>query len=291
VIRQIFSFTEENMRRGDYTALNLVLFGGEPLLNSPAVFRLLEAAQEHGLTEAFLITNGTLLTLPRAEKLYANGLGRIQITLDGNRRQHDRLRVTRAGRPTFDLILRNVSQVAKHIPFTWTLRVNVGSIAGFDAEELLDLLACHLPVKRVVVDFELVNDTGVGHSVDSPAWEKAVDRFVSWYCAALQRGFLLRLPASATTCAFCSTRAGREGAVVNADGRLYSCWESCGKEGFAVGDVWSGYCDEATLEDRWVSCGYSIKPRWTSVPERSFRDFVDAARLDWLVSSGILTPR
>ena len=48
-------------------------------------------------------------------------------------------------------------------------------------------------------------------------------------------------------------------AVVSADGRLYSCWDSAGQADFEVGDLDSGYAPPAQMAERWVSCGYQAE--------------------------------
>src|SRR5262249_18323182 len=75
-------------------------------------------------------------------------------------------------------------------------------------------------------------------------------------------------------CSFCSEQRGRYGAVVNADGTLFSCWDAAGRPGHEVGSVTDGY--GAYTADRWVRCGETANTR----PVTAFMDELDAGLLD-----------
>ena len=88
-------------------------------------------------------------------------------------------------------------------------------------------------------------------------------------------------------CQICSVPGGKYGAVVNADGRLYSCWQSAGRPGFDVGEIESGYLDATAVADRWIMCGDDfthIDPEAMA----QFHDRVDSRILDYLYVAGRL---
>lgn len=64
--------------------------GGEPLTH-PDLFWLLQAARERGIKTGVL-TNGTLIGLREARLLRGCGVDYVQISLDGCRRTHDKIR-------------------------------------------------------------------------------------------------------------------------------------------------------------------------------------------------------
>lgn len=99
-----------NRRTRDLRTLKISWFGGEPLLASDLVEELqqhaanLVTASPKTAIRADMTTNGSLLTLPLAERLAAMGLREYQITFDGCREDHNRKRVLAGGRGTFDLV-------------------------------------------------------------------------------------------------------------------------------------------------------------------------------------------
>jgi uncharacterized protein len=101
----------------------------------------------------------------------------------------------------------------------------------------------------------------------------AADQVVTAYTVARRAGLRIPRPTD-DRCAYCSERDGRTGAVVNADGTLYSCWESAGRPGYEVGTVANGYLSSYPA-DRWVSCA-------RSGAGQRFADAVDAGLLDLL---------
>ena len=124
--------------------LVLTFFGGEPLLNMPALYYLAErlhaACTARGVTISIsLITNGLLLTREMVERLNPLGLSGIKITLDGDREAHNKSRPLRGGQGTFDKIVANMRAVAD------LTRLAVGGNFDMDTADsypaLIDFLA------------------------------------------------------------------------------------------------------------------------------------------------------
>jgi uncharacterized protein len=97
-------------------SLRLTFYGGEPLLNTQALFflarNLFNETRRRGITqEIHIITNGTLLSRKLVEYLRPFGLKSIKVTLDGDREAHDRQRPFADGRGTFELICHNLENI------------------------------------------------------------------------------------------------------------------------------------------------------------------------------------
>ena len=90
-------------------------FGGEPLLAYRHMVTMgaehIEAVQKHGVRyDARVVTNGALLSLVKARALHTvAGIDLINITLDGPAAIHNASRITKSGLPTFDRIMRTIS--------------------------------------------------------------------------------------------------------------------------------------------------------------------------------------
>lgn len=289
--REILDFAAGRMAAAGLPELDLYLFGGEPLLNPAGCRDLLEFAQAVGLRSAHLISNGTLLTPTLARELAALGVGSVQITLDGHRDQHDLIRIRRSGGAgTFDTILARMARAAELTTLDWHVRVNVSHRNRDGMAELVEEIARRVDPDRCTLAFHLVDDTGIGYANALTRDAALAEQFAQWSVRAAELGFRLRQPAAASPCRWCShaVRSGRLGAVVNADGTLYSCWESAGRNGWEVGTVREGYRPAGEVEDRWVGCGYRSRGRDSAAAVRLFSDTVDARILDHLYRTGRL---
>jgi uncharacterized protein len=286
-IERILEFTARRMAEAGMSRLYLLLFGGEPLLNPDGCVTLLTRAHDIGLDFASMTTNGVLLTPELAARLHRAGLRGVQVTFDGSREDHDRVRVRRSGAGTFDAIVDNVARADRAADLRWNLRINVSHHNLRRIDALFDQLAGRLDPRHCTVTFAWVGDSGVGFANDLSHEDEVADAFVGWNLTALRAGFRIVRPSMKTTCQICSVPGGRYGAVVNADGTLYSSWQSAGKRGFEVGDVEHGYRDLTETRDRWVTCGYEYRQ---ADPERvaAFQDRIDGRVLDHLYRSGRL---
>lgn len=262
----IVDFTRERMVRAGLTRLHLLLFGGEPLANPAGCRELLRRCAALGPLDAAMVSNGTLLDPALAGELAALGLRSVQVTMDGPQWIHDGTRVTRNGRATYHRILANVAAAQRATPLRFTLRVNLTPAVLPHLTGLVTELAGRVDARRCRLQIAPVREDATPGLPPG-----AAAGVVAAYRLARRLGFRIPRPADAS-CAFCGERDGRVGAVVNADGTLYSCWESAGRPGFGVGTVRSGY--RSYPAGQWVSC----RP----YPDPRFADDVDAGLLDLL---------
>jgi uncharacterized protein len=111
--------------------LNLSFFGGEPLLNKNTVLKLSNWTAQFCKTHnvkylSDITTNGYLLDKKTFEKLIKNDITAFQITLDGEKQAHDKLRPTLNGKSTFKKIYSNLIMMAEtNHNFTCKLRFNI----------------------------------------------------------------------------------------------------------------------------------------------------------------------
>lgn len=280
-VQKVAAFVAEQMRRHSLSDTSLLLFGGEPLLNPDGALGMLRALAPLGMSKAEIITNGVPLTRQRAIDLAEAGLRRVQITFDGARGSHDTIRVTRNGRGTYDTILRNVTAAAEATNLDWHFRVNIShrNLDGLD--ELIEDLATAAPSARTSLHLALIDDVGLGYENAVGYDDDLRDKMISLHQRAIGHGMFIPLSKPLTACPYCAAFGGTRGAVINADGRLYSCWETAGRdESWTVGDVTTGFLPDDTIRDRWVACDYDIKAHGTDADTRRFFDAVDTAALN-----------
>ncbi|MFG2332639.1 radical SAM protein [Streptomyces sp. NPDC048604] len=288
VIDSVLSFTQRQMAAVELDRLRILLFGGEPLLNPRGCLELLERAADFGLVSAWMISNATLLTPRLARQLSELKLGSVQVTFDGDRDDHDRIRVGRAdGGGTFDTIVRNLVRASEASPLRWTLRVNVSEENVRRIDALAGRLAAELDPSRCTLYYARVGDVGIGYANGLQTGELAT-AFARWHRQALDLGFSVPRPGPHRPCATCGHVNGRYGAVVSADGTLSSCWETAGKPDWEVGTVTDGYRPAVANRDRWIACEDLYRYDEDARALAGFRDTVDAALLDGLSETGRL---
>jgi uncharacterized protein len=109
------------LRRVDERALNRLhvhYFGGEPTTRKDYCLRTAEvlsaSMKARGGTFSWeMTTNGVHLDAAFAKRMESFGAGSFKVTLDGDKETHDRMRVYRDGRGSFDVIFDNVVALAR----------------------------------------------------------------------------------------------------------------------------------------------------------------------------------
>jgi uncharacterized protein len=149
-------------------SLSVGWFGGEPL-TAPEIIdeiagRLQCICQDHGVAySSSITTNGYLLTEPVASMLLRREVRGYQITLDGSREHHDRLRVLGDGHTgTFDRIFANLRMLrALDEQFKVVLRVNFDRCSVPFMDPFLDMLEAEFAHdERFCTDFHPVGRWG-----------------------------------------------------------------------------------------------------------------------------------
>ncbi len=123
--------------------LKITWFGGEPLLGIPVIEklskRMIEVCERNDVNySASIITNGFLLNKETADKLKECKINTAQVTVDGSKDTHDKRRPLVGGGGTYDIIMKNLSEVKDIINIT--LRINVDYDNIMDADRVIETL-------------------------------------------------------------------------------------------------------------------------------------------------------
>ena len=144
---RVLQYIKNTIKYGDH--LNISWWGGEPLLASRIIKAIGHETRKHcesiGATYTSRITtNGSLLNLDNIHMLVHNNLRSIQITLDGNRYNHNKSRPMKGGHPTYDTIISNLKllvNVAPHVHITIRSNIKQDTACTQSLIDLLDDLA------------------------------------------------------------------------------------------------------------------------------------------------------
>jgi uncharacterized protein len=211
-------------RRG----ISVTWFGGEPLLALDVVEalsrRFLEITEANRVGyDAFMITNGSLLTRPVAERLNAVRVRKVQVTLDGPPDVHDARRFKVGQKPTFDTIVGNLRAVCDLLEIS--LRINCDKTNRHRVLELLDILEA-AGLKRRVNPYLAKVDAYTEVCADVAETCMVTPEFSRFeaetYLAVYQRGWGMPIRPQPRSSVCIADKA--DGSVVDPEGRIYRCW-------------------------------------------------------------------
>lgn len=235
--------------------LHVAWYGGEPLLARAVIERLsdrlIELCARHSLAyDAMIVTNGYKLDADVAASLYERGVATAQVTLDGDRDDHDQRRVLLSGRGTFERIVRNVREVVDATPLRISVRVNIDSRNREDIASLLTHLAdAGLAQRRNFgVYFAPIEAITEGcHMIAAKTMSKASYAALETelHQLAYELG-LATLPYPRRFRGLCGAVRPR-GFVVVPNGDLHKCWDTVSWPRMRIGSVFSP--EEAVQSD------------------------------------------
>lgn len=131
----------------NYKKIHFNFFGGEPLLTKYKIKDFIQDAKQ--LLEdrkidydSSIVTNGSLLDEEIIKSLVQFRCKLIQITLDGNKSEHDRSRIFKDGSPSFDLLIQKIKLLISFLrkvnaDITVLLRINLENSNLGDVQEIL----------------------------------------------------------------------------------------------------------------------------------------------------------
>lgn len=153
------------LEKGDLKHFTLNWFGGEPLMYFNEIvypLSLYVKQQLDAVNVSFcnsITTNGYLINDVMIERFSEIGLNFFQITIDGDRNTHDKIRNDN-GKPSFDRIIENCIKLIQNSSDTIVqLRVNYTTKSiGLDYSEIFDAIPFELR-KQIRVQFQRVWQT------------------------------------------------------------------------------------------------------------------------------------
>ena len=241
--RRVIQWISEKFHTLSPLTVELVFYGGEPLLNPEAIQiisrEMSEITKPMGIRlNISIITNGVLLDRQLVDFLLPLGLMEIKVTLDGDRKAHNAKRPYRNGEGTFETILRNLSEIKGKVP------ISVGGNFDDSNKEsiprLLDLLverAFNGNLKRVGFK-PIFSSPDNGRRPQNPlntcTFSDLDIEDLLWLRRETQRrGFPCPEGFALGPC-----EAAREYAyTIDPLGKIYKCPGSAGMDEFVIGDI------------------------------------------------------
>ncbi len=225
--------------------VEIVFYGGEPLLNIPILTYIAEQmknwlAQTPWKFEFTMITNGALLTEELVDQLNPLGLKSVRITLDGDKEIHDQYRPFRSGQGSFDLIMKNILAIADKTRVNLACNFNRHSYSS--VFRLMDYLEREgLKEKIAMLDFKPITERketmpSDTHAVSTYACDSShAEKMLSLKKEAMKRGF--KTSAALEGGGICHFKAGQHEVIIDTDGVIFKCPAMVGHLDKSVGNV------------------------------------------------------
>jgi uncharacterized protein len=170
VIENVIKFVKKTISNSTnkYEHIHFSWFGGEPLLNIKAIelicFEIIPFAEKLGIdVVGDITTNGFLLTKSMFKRLTSVNVKCFQITIDGIKDYHDKQRVLKNGKGTYERILNNLRIISSETEddVNFILRTNVGkdNYSSMDTH-IRQLTAEFSKDKRIYFSFHNIGNWG-----------------------------------------------------------------------------------------------------------------------------------
>ena len=125
------------------SSIEINWFGGEPLIRAESIIEASTSIQSFSQSSnisyvSSIATNGFLLTGDLSKRLHEAGVYLFQISIDGNRADHDNSRFIKDGHSSYDVIIDNISRSLSICDSKILIRVNVDHRNVHNLKDLVD---------------------------------------------------------------------------------------------------------------------------------------------------------
>ncbi len=220
--------------------LNVVWFGGEPLLRFDIIRELIRRFQVLDIPyKSAIITNGWLLTETMTAALDELNVDMIQVTIDGPPDIHNKKRFHLVHGDSFDVIRANLDRLiwAEKWPGRLKLNYIVDETKAPFYEETFDYWTERYKGGNVQFGATFADSTERGSRNMGCAFDRTqeIGFYLDHYRTHQGKG--LRYFPRKLLAGCCATH--QNAFVVGAEGQLYKCWDDVGKKEMEIGDIYS----------------------------------------------------
>ena len=220
--------------------LNLTWFGGEPLMAVPEMEKLYKKLRRKLKGVAFhsnIITTGFHLTEDSIKALQQMKVTNMQITLDGLKDTHNKIKFTKECDDVFTTVLNNIDKACELAPeIHIVIRTNLTKSSAHEYKELQQMIRTRFAGKNVVITPAFVMDRDkCGHSLSRNLF--SVKEYPKYILELAKKG--IDSPQVRYPNLFFIECAIRNDYSVSFDpeGNMYKCWEHIGERKYALGKI------------------------------------------------------
>ncbi|GMQ59146.1 4Fe-4S cluster-binding domain-containing protein [Vallitalea sediminicola] len=216
--------------------LNIVFTGGEPFMNFEIIeyflmlLKKLLVEYNKIIYNISIITNGTLLNDYIINTIKEYNLRGIQVTIDGVKSRHDRLRPTKDGTSSFDKIINNIERYAKDIPIA--IRTNYHYGEEYTLLEWIDYLENNFGdyKNNISLKFRNIMDTNNYSYIRNRDSSMSIGKVIQY---GFNKGFNILEGSICDKCRIHSNNSE----YIDYLGEIYRCFMFVGNKSFVIGNI------------------------------------------------------
>lgn len=247
-IKKYFSvlkkYAKENFRFHRCVQINL--FGGEPLLYIKECIKFLKWVKKDSEIYKYkfitcIVTNGSLISNKILDDLIYCNLYSIQITLDSDKDNHDKMRIFKNGMPSFDLLIDKINMISSNKlankQFTFVVRFNLNNTSPIKVKDTL-LRIEKANRKRINLLFRVIYNTHAYNEENT----NSLDLLKEYFDLGNNMGFnILKEKYNFQTCEACGDE---KCFYLMPDLTIWKCINDIGYEKCKIGKI----CDNGEIE-------------------------------------------
>lgn len=254
--------------------IGVTWFGGEPTLGIDVIKQMskdiMDFCKEKNISyNAAIITNGSRLTPDTMQIFKECNISLIQITLDGPKENHDKVRFFKQNhKGSFDVIMKNVRNYQEKTPIKTIFRINVDSRNKNMCYKLIDEVAEELKgVKNISMYFAPIHaSTNLCKHISAFTLEALhyaeIETKLIEYANKKELCDISLPPHLMGICG----AAKENGMVICPNGDIHKCWETVSMGNYKIGNIndtdfnlfdagkkwttWSAFSEKECLECR-----------------------------------------
>lgn len=232
-------------RQDGYKRFTLNWHGGEPLIAFNTIRQIYDKIKKNvhlPLSHSSMVSNGYLLTEDICHFLSEVNLNYLQITIDGTQETHDKTRILKNGKTTFNKIIENIDMATELMPNCCIgIRTNIGKQNRDEYIQLYHDLANRWKDKNCYIYHTYILDNGLETSKEKRfSLELTTDEKNEFEVLLAKNGIKDKksLYPCLDKCSYTCT--DQSAFVVDPVGSLYKCWADVGKSNRIIGHLTTG---------------------------------------------------
>jgi len=231
IVYDVIKFINEILDYTEPKTIDLCFIGGEPLTEINTISKICNNMALHNDVNVIksIITNGTLLNDKIVEILEQQKFGTVQITMDGDRANHNKLRISKDGRGTYDLILKNLIKYNKRIPITLNINLNSSNY------EKIEFLLEDIKKNNICVDIVFSEIFDHCNSLYNKKIKYGSNIWLETHSKAMEYGCKFN-PFYKNTDFLCDLYR-KNSFIIGPEGDLFKCLSGVGLDEYKIGNI------------------------------------------------------